>query len=122
MNEYNEMIDECIDSAFKKLPNSEQNTLLYLCRKINSDRSKPLNENSKVEILGKLGIWLAERMPKSLPKPYVIVNTIDQNYYWNNDKKEWVKNFYKATRYTTKERFETYLIEDGAWIENEEGK
>lgn len=53
---------DCVLTAFYKLPEVEQNKLLFTARKLNDNRTKPLPDIHKIEILGKLGMFLSENM------------------------------------------------------------
>lgn len=53
-----EMIQESIQDAFTKLPQIKQDRILWACRNLNNNRTHPLSDKAKIEIVGKIGILL----------------------------------------------------------------
>lgn len=58
-----ELTNQAIQVAFDKLPRDEQNKLLYLCKNLNRNRTKPMPDPQKIELLGKLGMWIVQKYP-----------------------------------------------------------
>jgi len=56
-----ELLLESIQSAFDKLPQIEQDMLLFTCKNLRDGRFHPLSDDAKIEVAGKVGIWLVNR-------------------------------------------------------------
>ena len=118
MKSYNELLDQAIESAFEKLPKNKQDNLLYIARRLNNNRTKPLSDKAKIEILGKVGVWLTEKNGRIEPQPFMIAQKKDRyenvgNLFWGAG--EWV-DFDHADRYTIREKSVMELPKDGTWI------